>query len=98
MVGEAQMSQCVWKGVFECMCVCVCYVSVYVHLYMFLPGQIMWNNNIVYRSYAEDTQIEIALSPNERCPVDLRCQCIEQVNDWMCQNLLQLNKDKTKMN
>ena len=36
-------------------------------------------------------------SPTDYRPVDLLCQCIEQVKDWMCQHFLQLNKDKTEI-
>jgi retron-type reverse transcriptase len=64
------------------------------NIYMLPLGQIMHNNNIDHHCYADDTQIYVSLSPND--PVDLLCQCIEQVIDWICQNFLQLNDDKTE--
>lgn len=67
------------------------------NIYMLPLGQIMRNNNIDHHCYADDTQIYVALSPNDYRPIDLLCQCIEQVKDWMCQNFLQLNKDKTEI-
>ncbi len=47
-------------------------------------------------SYADDTQVYLALSPNDYSTIDSLCQCIEEINSWMCQNFLQLNKEKTK--
>lgn len=38
------------------------------------------------------TQIYIALFPN-----DFLCQCIDRINTCMCQNFLQLNKEKTEV-
>lgn len=67
------------------------------NIYMLPLGQIMQNNNIDHHCYADDTQIYVALSPNDYRPIDLLCQCIEQVKDWMCQHFLQLNKDKTEI-
>jgi len=29
-----------------------------------------------------------------RVAITALCQCIDEVNSWMCQNFLQLNKDK----
>jgi hypothetical protein len=54
-------------------------------------GKIMQNNNIDHHCYANDTQIYVALSPNYYPPMDLLCQCIEQIKNWMYQHFLQLN-------
>jgi len=37
------------------------------------------------------------LSPDDYSPIESLCQCIDEVNSWMCQNFLQLNKDKTEV-
>ncbi len=63
-------------------------------LYMLPLSQIMRNNQIAYHSYADDTQIYLASSPNDYSPIDSLCQCIDEINSWMCQNFL-LNKKKT---
>ncbi|KAI2645507.1 RNA-directed DNA polymerase from mobile element jockey [Labeo rohita] len=63
-------------------------------LYMLPLSQIMRKNQIAYHSHADDTQIYLALSPNDYSPIDSLCQCIDEINSWMCQNFLQLNKEK----
>ncbi len=60
-------------------------------LYMLPLSQIMRKNQIDSHNYADDTQIYIALSPNDYSPIDSLCQCIDEINSWMCQNLFQLN-------
>ncbi len=68
-------------------------------LYMLPLSQIMIKNQIAYHSYADDTQIYLALSPNNYnnySPIDSLCQCIDEINSWMCQNFLQLNKENTE--
>ncbi len=44
-----------------------------------------------------DTQIYLALSSNDYNPIDSLCQCIDEINSWMCRNFLQLNKEKTEV-
>uniref|UniRef100_A0A672KWI2 Reverse transcriptase domain-containing protein n=1 Tax=Sinocyclocheilus grahami TaxID=75366 RepID=A0A672KWI2_SINGR len=66
-------------------------------LYMLPLSQIMRKNQIAYHSYADDTQIYLALSPNDYSPIDSLCQCIDEINSWMCENFLQLNKEKTEV-
>ena len=44
-----------------------------IHLYMLPLGQIIKDNTISYHSYADDTQIYIALSPNDIGPLESLC-------------------------
>uniref|UniRef100_A0A3B3DKG4 Reverse transcriptase domain-containing protein n=1 Tax=Oryzias melastigma TaxID=30732 RepID=A0A3B3DKG4_ORYME len=67
------------------------------NIYMLPLAQVIKNNNISYHSYADDTQIYIRLTPGDRGPVQALGKCIEDINDWMCHNLLQLNKNKTEV-
>ncbi len=54
-------------------------------LYMLPLSQIVRKNQIAYHSYADDTQIYLALSPNDYSPIDSLCQCIDEINinSWM---------------
>uniref|UniRef100_A0A3P9BKS9 Reverse transcriptase domain-containing protein n=3 Tax=Maylandia zebra TaxID=106582 RepID=A0A3P9BKS9_9CICH len=67
------------------------------NIYMLPLAQIINNNKINYHSYADDTQIYITMSPGDRGPVQALGKCIEEINDWLCHNFLQLNKNKTEV-
>ncbi|KAL2088527.1 hypothetical protein ACEWY4_015426 [Coilia grayii] len=67
------------------------------NLYMLPLGQIIKNNSVNYHSYADDTQVYLALSPNDYTPLESLCGCIDQINNWMSHNFLQLNADKTEV-
>ena len=67
------------------------------NIYMLPLAQIIENNKICYHSYADDTQIYITISPGDYSPIQALSGCIQQINSWMCQNFLQLNKNKTEV-
>ncbi len=58
---------------------------------------LVWKNQIAYHSYADDTQIYLALSPNDYSPIDSLCQCIDEINSLIFQHFLQLYKEKTEV-
>ena len=68
-----------------------------LNIYMLPQAQIMVNNKICYHNYADNTQIYITISPEDYGPIQVLSTCIKQINDWMCKNFLQLNKDKNEV-
>ncbi len=65
-------------------------------LYMLPLSQIM-RKNPNHITYADDTQINLALSPSDYRPIDFLRQCIDEIISWMCKSFLQLNKEKTEV-
>ena len=57
------------------------------NLYMLPLRQISKDNTISYYSYADDTQIYVALSPNYFGPLESLCQCIDYIMSWVNKNL-----------
>ena len=58
-------------------------------------------HDLLYNLYADDTQLYISF--NTDCCADLdeaklRVErCVEEIDLWMCKNLLKLNQDKTEL-
>ena len=59
------------------------------NIYMLPLAQIIERYNISYHTYA--------VSPHDYSPLLSLSKCIHQINEWMCQNFLQLNTDKTEV-
>ena len=61
-------------------------------------GDIVRKHGLDVHFYADDTQIYFAFKPEDRAiAVDRMEKCIEEVREWMAQNFLKLNDDKTEL-
>lgn len=60
-------------------------------------AKIMKYYNISYHNYADDIQLYITVSPHDYSPLYSLIKYMEQINEWMCQNFLQLNTEKTEI-
>ena len=67
------------------------------NLYMLPLGSIIRKHGINFHSYADDTQLYIAMSPDDPGPIDALFNCILDIKSWMAKNFLQLNQDKTEV-
>ncbi|KAF7656762.1 hypothetical protein LDENG_00036470, partial [Lucifuga dentata] len=67
------------------------------NLYMLPLGSVIRRHGISFHSYADDTQLYVALSPDDNEPIDSLFNCILDNNSWMSHNFLQLNQDKTEV-
>ena len=67
------------------------------NLYMLPLGDVIRRHGINFHSYADDTQLYIAVSPDDTGPIDALFNCISEIEYWMAQNFLQLNQDKTEI-
>ena len=54
-------------------------------------------HGISFHNYADDTQLYIAVSPDDTGPLDTLFNCILDIKSWMAANFLQLNQDKTEV-
>ena len=61
------------------------------NLYMLPLGDIIRRHGISFHIYADDTQLYIAVSPDNTGPIDVLFNCILDINTWMAANFLQLN-------
>ena len=60
-------------------------------------GDVIRRHGINFHSYADDTQLYIAVSPDDTGPIDSLLNCILDIKSWMAENFLQLNQDKTEV-
>ena len=64
-------------------------------------ADIIKKHDVLYHLYADDTQLYISFNTNCCADLDeakLRIErCVEEIDLWMCKNLLKLNKDKTEL-
>ena len=67
------------------------------NLYMLPLGDVIRRHGINFHSYADDTQLYIAVSPDDTGPMDTLLKCIADIKSWMANNFLQLNQDKTEV-
>ena len=70
-------------------------------LYTSELGDVMRRFNIKFHLYADDTQLYLPFNPRDHSSVDdataLLRSCLNEVCDWMRDNYLQLNADKTEI-
>lgn len=67
------------------------------NLYMLPLASIINKHNISFHQYADDTQLYLSLAPDAHKSISFLHDCINDINMWMSQNFLQLNKDKTEV-
>ena len=60
------------------------------NIYMLPLAQMIKNSILSYHIYADNTQRDYS-------PIRTLSKCIEHITDWMTQNFLQLNKQKTEI-
>ena len=60
-------------------------------------GSVVRKHSMNFHSYADDTQLYIAVSPDDPGPIDALFNCILDIKSWMAKNFLQLNQDKTEV-
>lgn len=62
---------------------------------MLLLGNIIREHNVCFHSYADDTQLYISAEPNDITAINSITTCLVAINQWMSNNFLKLNEDKT---
>lgn len=58
-------------------------------------GSVIRRHSVNFHSYTDDTQLYIAVSPEDPRPADILLNCILDMTSWIAENFLQLNQHKT---
>ncbi len=58
-------------------------------------GYIIRKYGIIFHCYADDTQLYISTKPDETYKLSKLTECVKNIKDWMTNNYLLLNLDKT---
>lgn len=67
------------------------------NIYVYPLGQLLRSLGLNFHFYADDTQIYIHFRPNEIVPVNFLSECISKMKEWMTDNFLCLNSEKTEI-
>lgn len=59
-------------------------------------GRIFVKYGISYHLYADDTQIYLPLRPNCNVSCATLRRCLDEVKDWLADNLVQLNEEQNR--
>ncbi len=66
-------------------------------IYMLPLGNIIKKYGISFHCYADDTQLYISIRSDETSKLSKLTECVKNVKDWMNNNFLLLNSDKTEI-
>ncbi len=66
-------------------------------LYMLPLGNIIRKYGISFHCYADDTQLYISTRPDETSKLSKLTECVKNIKDWMTNNFILLNSDKTEI-
>ncbi|KAI2646730.1 RNA-directed DNA polymerase from mobile element jockey [Labeo rohita] len=66
-------------------------------IYLLPLGNIIRKHGISFHCYADDTQLYISTRPDETSELSKLTECVKNVKDWMTNNFLLLNSDKTEI-
>ena len=66
-------------------------------LYMLPLGQIFHKHGINFHCYVDDTQLYLSVKPDEVTQLSKMEACLLDIKEWMAQNFLLLNSDKTEI-
>ncbi len=66
-------------------------------IYMLPLGNIIRKYGIRFHCYADDTQLYISTRPDETSKLSKLTECVKNLKDWMTNNFLLLNSDKSEI-